>query len=132
MRRSQICALSQARFFFFLIPCGIENPYVRKHHMHLRLCKSELVKYIFFLVLSSIRTRKLPFSGPADCKFVYVDFKCFSLKVHTCRVSKSVNASILTDLISRAKRKANTSWSVSLDRPDSSLKTQHLSKLHFE
>ena len=59
-------------FFVVFIPCGIENPYVRKHHMHLTLCKSELVKYIFFLVLSSIRTRNLPFSGPADCKFVHV------------------------------------------------------------
>ena len=49
--------------------------------------KSELVKYIIFLVLSSIRTRNLPFSGPADCKFVCVHLKCFSLKVHTCRVS---------------------------------------------
>ena len=74
-------------FFLFFIPCGIENPYVRKQHMHLTLCKSELVKYIIFLVLSSIRTRNLPFSGPADCKFVHVHLKCFSLKVHTCRVS---------------------------------------------
>ena len=49
--------------------------------------KSELVKYIIFLGLSSIRTPNLPFLGPADCKFVYVDLKCFSLKVHTCRVS---------------------------------------------
>ena len=72
---------------FFFIPCELENPYVRKHHMHLTLCKSELVKYIFFLVLSSIRTRNLPFSWPADCIFVYVHLKCFSLKVHTCRVS---------------------------------------------
>ena len=72
---------------FFFTPCELENPYVRKHHMHLTLCKSELVKYIFFLVLSSIRTRNLPFSGPADCIFVYVHLKCFSLKVHTCRVS---------------------------------------------
>ena len=22
-------------FFVFVFPCGIENPYVRKHHMHL-------------------------------------------------------------------------------------------------
>ena len=44
-------------FFLFFIPCGIVNPYVRKHHMHLTLCKSELVKYVFFLVFSSIRTR---------------------------------------------------------------------------
>ena len=50
--------------------------------------KSELVKYIIFLVLSSIRTRNLPFSGPADCKFVYVHFKCFSLK---CILVESVN-----------------------------------------
>ena len=30
-------------FFFFFIPCGIENPYVRKYHMHLTFCKSEFV-----------------------------------------------------------------------------------------
>ena len=48
-------------FFFFFwggggISCEIENSYVRKHHRHLICCKSELVKYIIFPVLSSIRT----------------------------------------------------------------------------
>ena len=74
-------------FFFFFIPCGIENPFVRKHHMHLKFCKSALVKYIIFQIRSSIRTRNFPFSGSVDCIFVHVHLKCFSLKVHTCRVS---------------------------------------------
>ena len=37
--------------------------------------------------LSSIRTQNFPFSETADCKFVHVHLKCFSLKVHTCQVS---------------------------------------------
>ena len=74
--------------------------------MHLKFCNGELVKYIIFPVLSSIRTQNFPFSETADCKFVHVHLKCLSLKVHTSLV-KSVYASILTDLISRAKRKAN-------------------------
>ena len=51
-----LCPVTGPFFFFFVfffcfcffIPCGIENSYVRKHHIHLSLCKSELVKYIFF------------------------------------------------------------------------------------
>ena len=74
-----LCPVTGPFVFFY----SLRNPYVRKHHMHLTLCKSALVKYIFFLVLSSIRTRNLPFSGPA----VHVHLKCFSLKVHTCQVS---------------------------------------------
>ena len=61
--------------FLFSIPCGIENSYVRKHHIHLKFCKSELVKYIIFPVLSSIKTRNFPFSETANCKFVHVHLR---------------------------------------------------------
>ena len=49
--------------FFLSIPCEIENSYVRKHQLYLKFCKSELVKFIIFPVLSStcIRTRNFPF-----------------------------------------------------------------------
>ena len=41
---SCVCPVTGSFSFLFFIPCGIENSYVRKHHMHLKFCKSELVK----------------------------------------------------------------------------------------
>ena len=84
---AKVPGLSPVTGKFFSIPCGIENSYVRKHHMHSKFCKSELVKYIIFPVLSSIRTRNFPFSETANCKFVHVHLTCFRLKMHICRVS---------------------------------------------
>ena len=79
---AKVPGLSPVKGTFFFIPCGIENSYVRKHHMHSKFCKSELVKYIIFQ-----SAQVLPFSETANCKFVHVHLKCFRLKEHTCRVS---------------------------------------------
>ena len=64
-------------FFFFCFFYLLQNRKSICQKTSYAFNKSELVKYIIFLVLSSIRTRNLPFSGPADCKFVYVHLKCF-------------------------------------------------------
>ena len=49
-----LCPATGTLFSFLLIPCGIENSYVRKHYMQLKFCKSDLAKYIIFPVQTQV------------------------------------------------------------------------------